>query len=109
DMEDALKFTVYRKNGDKTSIKSKNGDKTAIKSKNGDKTAIKSERKNAKTLILEYLGSHQDATGKEIGEMLGLKASRTKFYLNELETEGKIMTSGANKNRLYMLKKGALS
>ena len=99
DMEDALKFTVYRKNGDKT----------AIKSKNGDKTAIKSERKNAKTLILEYLGSHQDATGKEISEMLGLKASRTKFYLNELESEGKIVKSGANKNRLYMLKKGALS
>ena len=105
DMEDALKFTVYRKNGDKTAIKSKNGDKTAIKSKNGDKTAIKSERKNAKTLILEYLRSHKDATGKEISEMLGLKASRTKFYLNELEAAGQILTSGANKNRLYMLKK----
>ncbi len=93
DMEEALKICVYRKNGDKT----------AINPENGDKTAINPERKNAKTLILEYLSTHSDATGKEISEMLGLKSSRTKFYLNELESEGKIVTSGANKNRLYML------
>ena len=105
DMDEALRISIYRKNGDKTAINLKNGDKMAINLKNGDKMAINQPKKDEKTLILEYLQTHGESTTKAIGEMLGLKASRTKVYLNDLEESGLIIAKGANKNRTYVLKK----
>ena len=114
DMEVAIRTNIYRKSGDKTAINSESGDKTAINSENGDKTAINSEngdktddkptiKKDAKFLIIEYLKNHGECSTKELADMLGLKASRTKVYLNDLVESGKIIAKGANKNRTYVL------
>ena len=98
DMDGALRINIYRI-GDNRIV----GDKSAINSKTGDKSAINVSKKDPKTLILEYLQTHEQASSKEFCELLGLKASRTKDYLNELEDAGKIESIGANKNRRYKL------
>ena len=124
DMEVAIRTNIYRKSGDKAAINSENGDKAAINSENGDKTAINLEngdktainsengdktgdkptiKKDVKFLIIEYLKNHGECSAKELADMLGLKASRTKVYLNNLVESGKIIAKGANKNRTYVL------
>ena len=104
DMDGALRISIYSKNADKTAINLQNGDKSATNSKIGDKSAINLPKKDEKTLILEYLQIHEESTTKAIGEMLGLKSSRTKDYLNDLEESGFIIAKGANKNRTYIIK-----
>ncbi|MCR5622158.1 MAG: hypothetical protein K6G18_09905 [Treponema sp.] len=46
---------------------------------------------------------HEECSLKELSEMLGLKATQTKFYLHELMEFGKIIAKGANRNRTYIL------
>lgn len=81
--------------------------KQAIKS--GDKkTAIKV---TAKTLakyetILSYMEPRKEYTAEEIGEILGLKVSRTNDYLKKLIEQGKIEPIGGNRNRRYRLSSG---
>jgi predicted ArsR family transcriptional regulator len=70
--------------------------------KTDDKPTIK---KDSKTLILEYLLKHKECALSELSEMLGLKATQTKFYLHDLVESGKIIAKGANRNRTYILNK----
>ena len=43
-------------------------------------------------------------SSKELGEILGVKDSRTKTILRKMVDEGLIMTEGNNRNRKYKLK-----
>ena len=102
DMEVAVRINIYRKTDDKPTIKQNTDDKPTIKQNTDDKPTI---NKDAKTLILEYLLKHEECTLKELSEMLGLKATQTKFYLHDLVESSKIIAKGANRNRTYILNK----
>ena len=68
----------------------------------GDKkSAINNKNKQA---ILSYMKDKDYVKSAQISEAIGLKASRTRDYLNELIQEGKIIAKGANKNRVYKAK-----
>ncbi len=83
----------------------KSGDKkVAIKS--GDKkTAIKLTPKTLAKYetILSYMVPGKEYKAEEIGEVLGVKISRTKVYLKQLTEQGKIEPIGGNRNRRYRL------
>lgn len=101
-MEIAIRTNIYRKTDDKPMINQKTDDKPTISQKTDDKPTTK---RNAKSLVLEYLENHEECALKEISEMLGLKATQTKFYLYDLVESGKIIAKGANRNRTYILNK----
>ncbi|MBQ3922908.1 MAG: hypothetical protein II707_06380, partial [Spirochaetales bacterium] len=114
DMEVAIRTNIYRKSGDKTAINyqtdDKSGDKPTINQLTDDKPTIKCQtddkptiKKNAKSLIIDYLKEHNECTLKELSDMLGLRATQTKYYLYDLVESGKIIAKGANKNRTYIL------
>ena len=102
DMEIAVRTNIYRKTDEKPTIKPRTDEKPTIKPESDDKPTT---RKNAKSLILEYLENHEECALKELSEMLGLKATQTKFYLYDLVESGKIVAKGANRNRTYILNK----
>ncbi len=102
DMEIAIRTNIYRKTDDKPTTKPKTDDKPTTKPETDDKPTTK---RNAKSLILEYLENHEECALKELSEMLGLKATQTKFYLYDLVESGKIIAKGANRNRTYILNK----
>ena len=81
------------------STEEKIGDK-----KIGDKKSAINQR--TKQAILDYLKGIEYAKSSEIAEVVSLKQSRTRDYLNELIDEGKITSQGANKNKTYKLKNG---
>jgi predicted HTH transcriptional regulator len=78
-----------------------NGDKVAIKSGDKIKTAISEQKKQA---IIDYLTEHPSSKSKELSELLGVNASRTKVYLQELIADGVVAAEGGNRNRTYRLK-----
>ena len=79
----------------------KSGDKKAA-IKNGDKTkTVKVEKQKEK--ILTYMEREKEYKIQDFCELLGLKESRTKDILKMLINDGKIKTTGGNRNRRYML------
>ena len=104
DMEVAIRTNIYRKTDDKPTINYQtddiSGDKPTLNQLTDDKPTIK---KNAKSLIIDYLKEHNECTLKELSDMLGLRATQTKYYLYDLVESGKIIAKGANKNRTYIL------
>ena len=98
---------IKQKSGDKTienpAITQKSGDKTienpAIKQKSGDKIGD-----IMKKSIFDYIVSHPNCKSTDIASCVGLQISQTKWYLNQLTEEGKILPLGANRNRTYCAK-----
>ena len=93
--------------GDKTIEKPattpKTGDKAiekpAITPKTGDKIGD-----IMKKTIFDYIVSHPNCKSTDIASCVGLQISQTKWYLNQLTEEGKILPLGANRNRTYCAK-----
>lgn len=82
---------------EKTAIK--NGDKkTAIK--NGDKKMSEITESHVKDII-EFLSDNGEATTAEIAKVIGLKPSRTRELLGEID---EVKPIGENRNRRYTLK-----
>jgi predicted HTH transcriptional regulator len=77
------------------------GDKVAIKSGDKTKTAISKQKKQ---VIIDYLTGHPACKSKELSDLLGVNASRTKVYLRALIADGVVIAEGANRNRTYRLK-----
>lgn len=84
---------------------------TLLFEKIGDeKSAIKIVDKksaiNEKTTesIISFLTDHAKAKASEIADYIGLKPSRTRDYLNELISEGIVISEGCNRYRIYKLK-----
>ena len=75
--------------------------KSAIKI--GDKKSAITE--SARRIIIEYLTDNVSASCSEIATVLNLQPSRTRDYLSALVSEGIIVAEGANRNRMYRLKK----
>ena len=53
--------------------------------------------------ILTYMEREKEYKIQDFCELLGLKESRTKDILKMLISDGKIKTTGGNRNRRYML------
>lgn len=62
----------------------------------GDKKSAINETN--KTRIIEYLTEHISAKSSEIADYLGLKNSRTRYYLKELIADEIIVTEGGIKS-----------
>ena len=100
-------LAITQKSGDKTienpAITQKSGDKTienpAITQKSGDKIGD-----IMKKSIFDYIVSHPNCKSTDIASCVGLQISQTKWYLNQLTEEGKILPLGANRNRTYCAK-----
>ncbi len=95
-----LELTMEKKKDVSTTTKI--GDKKSV-TKTGDKKSAISHK--IKDSILHYLTDHSTAKASEIAEYIGLKSSRTRDYLKELISEGAVVAEGANRNRVYRLKK----
>jgi len=67
----------------------------------GDKPAIKTGDK--KQAIVSYLEKYGRAKTVILAEIIGLKPSQTRLYLNRLVADGRIIADGKNKNRTYRL------
>ena len=69
------------------------------------KSAIKVTSKTLEKYeaILSYMEPGKEYTAEEIGEVLGLKVSRTNDYLKKLIEQGKIEPIGGNRNRRYRI------
>lgn len=78
-------------------------EKIGDKQKIGDKKSAINQR--TKKAILDYMQGREYAKASEIAEAISLKPSRTRDYLAEMTKEGLIEAQGANKNRVYKLKK----
>ena len=72
-----------------------------------EKIGDKKSAKNLKTkqAILKYMEDKDFVKASEVAKAIGLKQSRTRDYLSELLKEGAIVAEGANRNRVYKLKK----
>lgn len=57
-----------------------------------------------KNEIITYLTEHVPAKTTDIAALLGVKSTRVKQLLKELQNEGVIDAEGGNKNRVYKLK-----
>lgn len=77
-----------------------NADKTPI---NADKTPITNSE--LERLIIEYLGKHKYITNKQVKDMYNVKDTRSKLVLRNLVLKNILLAEGANKNRIYILKK----
>lgn len=73
-----------------------------LKKGGGKKVTIKSARQ--KSEIIVYLTDHIPAKSADIAELLGVKSTRVKQLLRELQDEGIVVTEGGNRNRIYKLK-----
>ena len=93
--------------GDKTIEKPatapKTGDKAIEKPATTPKTGDKIGDIMKKT-IFDYIVSHPNCKSTDIASCVGLQISQTKWYLNQLTEEGKILPLGANRNRTYCAK-----
>lgn len=69
----------------------------------GDKKSAITEA--AKLKIIEYLTDNAYATCGEIAKLLGLKDSRARDYLKLLAEDEIVVVEGANRNRIYKLKR----
>ena len=69
----------------------------------GDKKSAITEA--AKLKIIEYLTDNVYATCGEIAKLLGLKDSRARDYLKLLAEDEIVVVEGANRNRIYKLKR----
>ena len=69
----------------------------------GDKKSAITEA--AKLKIIEYLTDNAYATCGEIAKLLGLKNSRARDYLKLLAEDEIVVVEGANRNRIYKLKR----
>lgn len=69
-------------------------------------TAVKGNGKSEiqKSMIIEYLTDHANASASELSELLDVKTSRVKKLLYELIDENIIAAQGTNRNRKYKLK-----
>ena len=91
--------------GDKSVINSQIGDKSAINNEGGDKSEENYTVEQKLSTIIEYMQTHQSVTATEIAAVLSIKASRTRDYLRLLVERGVLVAKGANKNRIYLLKR----
>lgn len=66
------------------------------------KSAINQRTKKA---ILDFMRGRGYVKASEISKAINLKSSRTRDYLAEMTKEGLIEAQGANRNRVYILKK----
>jgi predicted HTH transcriptional regulator len=76
-------------------------EKVAITSGDKEKVAISSAKKKS---VINYLTNHNVCKASELSALLGVNASRTKVYLQELIADGIVVADGANRNRTYRLK-----
>jgi ATP-dependent DNA helicase RecG len=67
----------------------------------GDKPAITGD----KLLVVNLLKDKVKMKASEVALQLGLKSSRTRELLAEMVSENLLIAEGANKNRVYLLKK----
>ena len=89
---------VAIKCGDKEDV----DEKVAIKCGDNEKVAISEQKKQA---IINHLAGRESCGSKELSDLIGVNASRTKVYLQELIADGIVAAEGANKNRTYRLNK----
>ncbi len=73
------------------------------KRKIGDKSAINFKIGDKKQAILDFIKSKGFVKNADVAEYIGLSPSRTRDYLKELVSDGFLLASGANKNRVYSL------
>ncbi len=73
-----------------------------IKKSDDKKVTIKSAKQ--KNEIVIYLTDHISAKSADIAELLGVKSTRVKQLLKELQDEGIVATEGSNRDRIYKLK-----
>lgn len=57
-----------------------------------------------KTRIMEYLVKEGKSKAADIADYIGLSSARTRVILAELMDEGKIMTEGNGRARVYLQK-----
>lgn len=95
---DRITLRLYTDNKSREKIGDK---KSAIKI--GDKKSAITEA--AKLKIIEYLTDNAYATCGEIAKLLGLKDSRARDYLKLLAEDEIVVVEGANRNRIYKLKR----
>lgn len=74
-------------------------DKRAIKQEASDKTSDKTQQ------ILRFVSSHPCCRSTDVAAHLGLSQQRTRHYLAQLVKEERLQTQGANKNRVYSIRK----
>ena len=104
----ADKLFSHVESGDKSDKYGDNSENVAIKS--GDNSKSGDKKQNVKTIahkaaIIQYITDHAYATSAELVELLGIKVSRVKVILAELIADNIVITQGANKNRIYKLKR----
>lgn len=66
-----------------------------------DKIEFSNDKKKK---ILIYLRNNKVATVSELSKYIGVSTSQVKRYIYQLNTEGKVVSHGANRNRTYSLK-----
>ena len=71
----------------------------------GDKKSAINERN--KQAIIAFMKAGGTVKASQVAEAIGLQQSRTRDYLSELVKEGVVIAEGANRNRVYRLKKQA--
>jgi len=72
--------------------------------KSADKKASNKKIDSQIELIIGHMSDGELYSSKELGEILGVKDSRTKTILRKMVDEGLIMTEGNNRNRKYKIK-----
>jgi len=95
-----LTLSFTEKQAEKTSGKNKQKKQAEKTSRNGQaaKTA------ENKTRIMEYLVKEGKSKAADIADYIGLSSARTRVILAELMDEGKIMTEGNGRARVYQQK-----
>ena len=69
----------------------------------GDKKSAINEK--TKQAIITFMNAGGTVKASQVAEAIGLQPSRTRDYLSELVKEGVVIAEGANRNRVYRLKK----
>ena len=63
------------------------------------------ESKKNRRQIVDFIADSRISDSKSISKAIGLKPSKTRDYLKQLEDEGILKTAGEYKNRKYRIKK----
>lgn len=73
--------------------------------KNESKTGNRNRNDEYRRQIMDFIADNEISDTKTISKLIGLKASRTRDYLNQLVHEGVLEIEGKYKNRKYKIKK----
>lgn len=104
---DVFRIIMPLNDGYSFDMSTRNDDKKGAIKKSDKKRAIKKSDKRLSNMdkIIDFMKEKRAYKNTEIAEMLEMNISYTRKMLKELIKEGKIETAGANRNRVYIVKR----